>query len=261
VIQGYSGVAVVDAAHQVIIEAQAHGTGAEQELLLPLLDACADKLGEATLVTADAGYHSEANLKELAARKIDALIADPGMRKRDERYAGQEKHRQARPAARQVGQAAKRQTLWPAMTSSSREDHSHASARPGNACTATAGLHHRRLPRDQVSCSDRACSVVLRDQCLRNARRPPQPAGGRADSEQPQASHSEQMRTAHRQRRRTRQYGQTAGHRRAGLWQHPLQQGPEPLHPSRSHQGRRPVEAVRACSQHREAGEVHRQAA
>src|SRR5690606_35572373 len=35
VIQGYSGVAVVDAAHQIIVEAQAHGTGAEQELLLP----------------------------------------------------------------------------------------------------------------------------------------------------------------------------------------------------------------------------------
>ncbi|MEO7325926.1 MAG: IS1182 family transposase, partial [Dokdonella sp.] len=41
VIQGYCGVAVVDAAHQVIVEASAHGTGAEQELLLPVLDACA----------------------------------------------------------------------------------------------------------------------------------------------------------------------------------------------------------------------------
>src|SRR5690606_38852955 len=41
VIQGYCGVAVVDAAHQVIVEASAHGTGAEQELFLPVIDACA----------------------------------------------------------------------------------------------------------------------------------------------------------------------------------------------------------------------------
>jgi len=34
VIQGYCGVAAVDAAHQIIIDAQAHGTGSEQELLL-----------------------------------------------------------------------------------------------------------------------------------------------------------------------------------------------------------------------------------
>ena len=30
VIQGYCGVATVDAAHQVIVDAQAHGTGSEQ---------------------------------------------------------------------------------------------------------------------------------------------------------------------------------------------------------------------------------------
>jgi hypothetical protein len=39
VIQGYSGIAVVDAAHQVIVEAQAHGTGAEQALLFTALNA------------------------------------------------------------------------------------------------------------------------------------------------------------------------------------------------------------------------------
>ena len=39
VIQGYTGVAAVDAQHQIIIEAQAHGTGSEQELLLPVVRA------------------------------------------------------------------------------------------------------------------------------------------------------------------------------------------------------------------------------
>ncbi|MET5019967.1 hypothetical protein AAHH78_33245, partial [Burkholderia pseudomallei] len=33
VVQGYTGVATVDAAHQIVVDAQAHGTGSEQELL------------------------------------------------------------------------------------------------------------------------------------------------------------------------------------------------------------------------------------
>ncbi|WP_294251263.1 hypothetical protein [Propionivibrio sp.] len=39
VIQGYTGVAAVDAKHQIIIEAQAHGTGSEQALLMPVVAA------------------------------------------------------------------------------------------------------------------------------------------------------------------------------------------------------------------------------
>jgi transposase len=73
VIQGYTGVAAVDTKHQIIVDAQAHGTG--------------------SLITADAGYHSEANLKQLATMQIDALIADNGMRQRDERFAGQGKYK------------------------------------------------------------------------------------------------------------------------------------------------------------------------
>jgi len=48
-----------------------------------------------SLITADAGYHSEANLKQLASMKVDALIADNGMRQRDERFAGQAKYKTA----------------------------------------------------------------------------------------------------------------------------------------------------------------------
>jgi transposase len=92
VIQGYCGVAVVDDKHQVIVEASAHGTGAEQELLLPVLEGCADQLTARTLITADAGYHSEANLAVLAQKQIEALIADNAMRRRDERFADQDKH-------------------------------------------------------------------------------------------------------------------------------------------------------------------------
>ena len=94
VIQGYTGVAAVDAEHQIIVEAQAHGSGSEQALLLPVLDAMGDLLEEDSLISADAGYHSEENLKGLAERKIEALIADGGMRKRDARFADQAKYKE-----------------------------------------------------------------------------------------------------------------------------------------------------------------------
>lgn len=92
VIQGYTGVAAVDAAHQIIVDAQAYGTGSEHELLLPAVAAIEPLLDPESLITADAGYHSEANLAALAARSITALIADNEMRRRDERFATQERH-------------------------------------------------------------------------------------------------------------------------------------------------------------------------
>lgn len=93
VIQGYCGVAAVDAAHQIIIDAQAHGTGSEQELLLGVVQATRPHATPDTLYTADAGYHSEANLKALAEQHIPALIADNGMRQRDERFKDQARHK------------------------------------------------------------------------------------------------------------------------------------------------------------------------
>ncbi len=93
VIQGYAGVAAVDAKHQIIVEAQAHGTGSEQALLVPVVAGMKDMLVAGSLITADAGYHSEENLKQLAAMKVSALIADNGMRKRDERFATRDRHK------------------------------------------------------------------------------------------------------------------------------------------------------------------------
>jgi transposase len=93
VIQGYTGVAAVDSAHQIIVEAQAHGSGSEQALLLPVVEAMRDLIEDTSIVTADAGYHSKANLAQLEKLQVEALIADNGMRKRDERFAGQAKHK------------------------------------------------------------------------------------------------------------------------------------------------------------------------
>lgn len=99
VIQGYTGGVAVDAKHQIIVDAQAHGGGSEQELLIPVVNAIQSALPATPLITenshitADAGYHSEANLNQLAESNINALIADTHMRNRDERFAGQDKHK------------------------------------------------------------------------------------------------------------------------------------------------------------------------
>ncbi len=94
VVQGCTAVAAVDAQSQIIVDAQAHGTGTEQELLLPVVAALASQCTPTSLITADAGDHSEANLRELAAQGRPALIADNGMRARAERFATQGRHQQ-----------------------------------------------------------------------------------------------------------------------------------------------------------------------
>ena len=121
VIQGYTGVAAVDARHQIIVEAQAHGTGAEQELLVPIVTALQPVLAPTTVLTADAGYHSEANLRDLAEQGIDALIAD---------NADAAARRTPRHAGRASGRAA----------SGARADRGG----PGTAGLPARGLHVRR---------------------------------------------------------------------------------------------------------------------
>jgi len=98
VVQGYTGVAVVDEKHQIIVESQAHGTGSEQELLEGAVEAAKPYMAEKTLICADAGYYSTDGLAYLEDEKIEAYIPDPDYRKRDERYAGKARHL-AKPSA------------------------------------------------------------------------------------------------------------------------------------------------------------------
>ena len=85
VIQGYAAQAAVDSAHQIIVAAEVIGSGSEQAMLLPMIDKSEPVRHTDTLITADAGYHSDANVKALQAQGIPAMIADNQMRKRDER--------------------------------------------------------------------------------------------------------------------------------------------------------------------------------
>jgi hypothetical protein len=69
-------------------------------------------LAQNTLITADAGYHSEANLAALAKLKRDALIPDNDMRARDERFAESDKHKQAPDPLHNKSKAVKASALY-----------------------------------------------------------------------------------------------------------------------------------------------------
>ena len=84
VIQGYAAQAAVDSAHQIIVAADIIGSGSEQAMLLPMIEQAALRDAH-TLITADAGYYSDDNVRALHDAGIPALIADNGMSQRDER--------------------------------------------------------------------------------------------------------------------------------------------------------------------------------
>lgn len=102
VLQGYDGVAAVDAKHQVVVHAEAFGEAQEHDLLLPMVDATRenfqaidrdDDIFAHVGLVADSGYHTEENVKALFEKKIDGYIADNQFRKRDPRFASAEQHR------------------------------------------------------------------------------------------------------------------------------------------------------------------------
>jgi len=174
VVQGYTGVAAVDEQHQIIIEAQAHGSGSEQELLLPVVEALDELRAPHTIVAADSGYYSQANLKELEAKAIEAFIPDNGYRKRDSRYAGQEQHK-AKPDALwdKSEKAANKPRLFRPCDFQVAEDFSHCICpagkrlyRNGTNCNI-GGRHAIRFSGTQRDCE----KCPLRAQCLRHPQR------------------------------------------------------------------------------------------
>jgi len=103
VIQGYNGIAVVDAKHQIVVSAQAHGEGQEAHLLAPLIEATraqcqaatiAEDVFEETKLTADAGYSSQASVQYTQDHNIDAYIADRNHRSRDPAFVNADRHKE-----------------------------------------------------------------------------------------------------------------------------------------------------------------------
>lgn len=108
VIQGYDGVSAVDSKRQIVVHAEAFGEAQEHDLLEPMVQGARDTfqaLGEEdiftnTKLTADSGFHTEANMKMLAGEEIDGYVADRMFRKRDPRFIAidryKERHRKER---------------------------------------------------------------------------------------------------------------------------------------------------------------------
>jgi transposase len=103
VIQGYDGVAVVDGKHQVIVHAEAFGAAQEHDLLIPMIEGTRENfeaignkqdIFEKAKLTADSGFHTEANMKEVMGQGIDAYIADTQFRKRDPRFSDVDKYKE-----------------------------------------------------------------------------------------------------------------------------------------------------------------------
>ena len=100
VIQGYDGVAAVDAKHQIVVHARAFGEAQEHALLQPMLEGTRSvfrQFGERDVlkhaaVSADSGFHTEANAKYLFEQGIDGYLADNLFRKRDPRFASAPGH-------------------------------------------------------------------------------------------------------------------------------------------------------------------------
>lgn len=107
VIQGYDGLTVTDAKHQVVVHAQAYGEAQEHALLIPMLEGVrehfqalgAEDVLDRVAVAADSGFHSEANVKYLFETGVDGYLADTLFRKRDPRFATAHRHVPQRPSA------------------------------------------------------------------------------------------------------------------------------------------------------------------
>ena len=102
VIQGYNGLAVVDDYTQIVVHAEAHGSGYEGHLLAPLIEATRQRFAglepgkdvfAVAKVTADSGFHSNVVVQAVEATGADAYIADRDYRKREPAFAGASRYK------------------------------------------------------------------------------------------------------------------------------------------------------------------------
>jgi hypothetical protein len=103
VIQGYDGLAVIDGKHQVVVHAEAFGVAQEHDLLIPMIEGARENfevmgnqqdIFEKAKLTADSGFHTEANMKGVMEQGIDAYIADTQFRKRDPRFSEVDRYKE-----------------------------------------------------------------------------------------------------------------------------------------------------------------------
>jgi transposase len=116
VIQGYNGIATVDAKHQIVVDAQAFGDVHEAAHVKEIIESVETTFSfidpekrpfESVVVTADSGFSSEEAVAAVLDAEIDAYIADPQFRKRDPRFADQQKHKAKTTDRKQTSKARK----------------------------------------------------------------------------------------------------------------------------------------------------------
>ena len=211
------------------------------------------------LVTADAGYHSEANLKGLYELGVPALIADGLMRRRDERFAEQAKYK-ALPDPlwdkTAAGKAIDGEVqahglpLRPERPTPASARPARSSTPPGSHCTTNGRRHHKfqGAKRDCVPCH-------LREQCLRHPERTPtrQVAFFEKNQHSP-LEFTERMKAAIDSERGRKLYGRANRDGGARLRKPAAQQAAGSLHATNAAEGEHAVEPVLPGSQHREAG-------
>lgn len=97
-LQGYNGIATVDAKHQIIVDAQTFGHAQEQHTLKPVLVQVHERfkrlkihsdIVHKAIITADTGFSNSENNHWLNTKNINAYIPDNQFRSRDPRFSGQ----------------------------------------------------------------------------------------------------------------------------------------------------------------------------
>jgi len=111
VIQGYNAQALVDAKHQIIVHAEAFSSQ-DHENLAPMMTGAKKNMRaagkgenyfEGRQLSADSNYHCLANLALCQAQGLDAYIPDLQFRKRDERFARQQRFKDGIHPRQRVG--------------------------------------------------------------------------------------------------------------------------------------------------------------
>ena len=204
VMQGYAAQAAVDSAHQIIIAADVIGSGSEQAMLLPMIAQATPYRTPDTLVTADAGYHSDANIAQLMQEHIPAMVADNQMRYRDERFESRDKYK-SKPDPlsdkKPTGQEKEVKRFGPQDFQFNDDNTATCPAgqvmtSPGTINTTARGLHYQTYTAKAVNCN--ACA--LKKQCLKEAMKPNDGRGRQVTRFEPKAvdttNPSERMRQA-----------------------------------------------------------------
>jgi transposase len=219
VIQGYAAQAAVDSAHQVIVAADVIGSGSEQAMLLPMIEQSTPVRDGNTLITADAGYHSDANVQHLKDNHIPALIADNQMRKRDERFEAQGKYKdKPDPLSEKTPTGQPKEVKRFGPKDFRFNDNNTATCPAGNLMTSAGtiytsarGLHYQTYAARAVDCD----GCHLSKQCLKGPLKPNDGRGRQVTRFVPKAKDpthpSERMRLAIDSPRGRQLYSQRIG--------------------------------------------------